>query len=369
MRFPGQKAVCAVLLAVMIGGCGHGQVTPEWERARAAYEKAPYVTDAKDLASGEYAASRDGRLYRLYIGRASFDTASGGYGPTRTLWFSEEELSLIPTLYEGDELVFRADAAFTERFVFERFFADGYTIGICNLKQTPTGRYRFDAVEGNANIAPGTDAEKAVELSARGVVIDRIGGGTLRSGGVSEGGTVRGLVKGERYAADLYVGTKLVKETFTADVYAMTSHERYVTTDYEFLPSGVLKVTIPEWFETGYYRIGGGVFRYVKGHEWSEETDFNKEIRITEEEELSPDEKSVWFVMRRQARVFVTVDVYGEGKGAPLAVISGEDDFSLSGTGSTLSGSFLLPTGRYCLKITGLEGRNVRYQMTADGGP
>ena len=50
----------------------------------------------------------------------------------------------------------------------------------------------------------------------------------------------------------------------------------YESNDYEFLSSNIVKVNIPEWFNSGYYMINGlGLFRYVVGSSYDESTNFN----------------------------------------------------------------------------------------------
>ena len=78
-----------------------------------------------------YVVSSDGTYHPLSFKNASFDTSSSSSSTEeRVLWYAEDEYADIPTLYAGDMIVYKKDESFDEAFEFERFYYDGYTVGI-----------------------------------------------------------------------------------------------------------------------------------------------------------------------------------------------------------------------------------------------
>ena len=380
-----KKTILALAAAalMLISGCGGADtVASEWEKSREAYAAMSYVESMDELESGHYYIWHNSRYYLPYINRASFDTSSVGKGTSRTVWFSQDELDMIPTLFEGDALIYYQDEAFGEKFVFERFFTQGYTIGLCNLRETETGRYSFDAVSGNANICAGSDAERLSALGEKGVIIDTLGQAQLRSANVAAGGTILGLKKDALYSAELYIGTQMYAYTLRADMYAMTSQESLVTKDYTFLKSRILRVDIPDYFQTGYYKVGDGLFRYVKGRAYSDDTNYNRPTTVTEktvveEEQVFAEntkaEVDIPFVLRRETALKVTV-TYSEHSEAAfqmsspqVSLVSSSAVYRLSQDGKTFSGTYRLPCGKYSLQVVGLNGRAYEYSLSVPG--
>ena len=98
----------------------------------------------------------------------------------------------------------------------------------------------------------------------------------LLKGMVTRAGTVLGLTKDSKYSVDVYVGSELSRLTLRADSRALAAMKTYDLTDYTFLEDKVLRIDIPQSLPTGYYLVNGkGLFRYVAGSAYDENTDFN----------------------------------------------------------------------------------------------
>ena len=245
---------------------------------RRAEEEDLYKTDFiknEDLHKNTYYVHDSAGFHAVSMEYSSFKQGSSGTEKSRTLWFIDDFAS-VPTLYEGDELVYYTENELTE-FSFERFEYVGYSLGLSNLTKTRTGRYAVNADRStSSDICSASDAGQLYSLAAKVTVIDTIGGKELGSTSVSDGGVILGLKRGNRYRTEVYVGTQLHEYTLAADTLCLTHMANYVTTDYVYLRSNIIRINIPEWFHTGYYMIGGqGLFRYVKGSTYSDGTDFN----------------------------------------------------------------------------------------------
>ena len=106
--------------------------------------------------------------------------------------------------------------------------------------------------------------------------MDAIGNAPLRENAISRAGTILGLQKDMVYDIDAYVGTVYKELQLTADSRALLSMEGDAVMDYEYLRSEVIRIQIPDTFNNGYYFVNGkGLFRYVKGDKYTDETDFN----------------------------------------------------------------------------------------------
>lgn len=265
-------------------------------------EEATEITDINDLQSEHfYIYDNVKQIYHpVYMKNASFKSDPEHLNTTqdnsRSIYFTDDWED-IPTYYEGNSLVYYTKNDLNENFVLERFKDEGYSIGISNLQPLASGRYFFNAHqeedELNPYINPDSEANQLFELDHEQVIIDNIGGATLRKGNVTDGGVIVPLKKNSTYAVDVYVGSTHHNYQLKADTRILTSMEVYQTTDYELNKSRILTINIPDEFNNGYYMINGqGVFRYVKGTSYTERTDFNIPNDIPEEETTETNEAS-----------------------------------------------------------------------------
>ena len=384
-------AIACVLILSVLSGCAafdrrteHGVVENEITEG-----EPTFLESMDDLVTGHFYVFHDGKYYDPVWQEMSFSPDSTGYQSSHTAWFSEENFGTIPTLYKGDYLVYYQDASFAESFIFDRFSDLGYTIGLCNLEKMSSGRYSFDAVTGSLNIAPYSDAARLTLLQEEDVVIDSIGKAELRSGNVTEAGTILGLKENEYYTTEVYVGTELHAYTLKADRMAFTAMESVRINDYTFLKNRIIRINIPNYFHSGYYSVNGsGIFRYVKGNSYDSHTDFNisndigisagdsqaNEVEAQEFTEEQDKEKSYPFTVRRESDVTVFVR-YGESERAdftyasPVVKVIGTDSvYTLRESGErSFTETIHLPAGRYYLTISEMNGRPYEYSVTAKG--
>lgn len=351
-------------------------------------EEVEIISDMNELEDGRYYILHDGKYYPLYKkGEATFnqDEASSSPLDSRSLFYMDD-WEKIPTMYMGDSLIYYTSDNLNESVIFERFEDLGYSIGICNLSRMDSGRYALNATTGddtkNRNINYKSDAARLLDLDSTQVIIDNIGGAQLRSGNISRGGTIIGLSKDKLYSTDLYVGTKLKNYVLKADTRILTSMEGYTINNYAFLRSKIIEIYIPEYFNTGYYKVGSdGVFRFVRGKAYTEMTDFNVPNNIPDEEKEEQDPEYVLddtkdvvytesFTVNQQTKVSV-VFTYEEPENSPyelstpvVKVIGNDGAYTLSDYDKgTLSAQMTLEPGQYKLEISGIHGRAYDYKV------
>lgn len=236
-----------------------------------------------------YVLHKDKSFQEVYWGAATFDEEDVVSSPNdnRVIWFDESMYKQIPTLYQGDELVYRTTDEIVETFNFERFEDFGYSVGLCGLKETDSGRYSISTDKDDNNTFPGGDTDELLLLDNDTVIIDTLGGKALRAPVTTENGvklnspvsrcnSILNLKKDVTYKAEIYEGTELKEYNFKADKRIMASMEVRETNDFTFEQEVIMNINIPSDFHNGYYMINGmGVFRYVNGTSYSENDDFN----------------------------------------------------------------------------------------------
>ena len=342
------------------------------------------VLDSMDkLQSGHVYIMHDGLFYSPVIYDSSFeDKKDGSSSRNRTAWFTEQEFSDVPTLYKGDSLIYYADAEnFSEKFYFERFEYLGYSVGLCNLKKTESGRFALSAYSGNSDVDPDSDAARLLSLNED-IIIDKIGQAELRSGNISPGGIIIGLKKDKYYQTEVYVGSELRLGTVKADVICLNSMSGEDVGSYEFLRSKILEIHIPENYHSGYYMVGGtGIFRYVTDTSYDSSTDFNipnektKTVRMEyAEQEFRGEnnaEKQVSFIIRKETEIEIEV-FFDDSKAAeytienPVVKVSGYGfSYTVPKTNGRFFSRITLPTGEYTLIISGIDARAYKYEVRA----
>lgn len=278
--------ITGIIACSAVSGCGTSET--EEESVQNTSEETSVISDVSLLESGQVYVCSDGLYYPLCSSEATFDMAEDDSETSddKTIWFSEDDWENVPTLYEGDTLVYRYDEDLDETFYIERFEYVGWTFGVANLTQTITGRYSYSG-DDTDDLDASSSAINLLTLGEYTLILDKVGGVELRSGNVTRGGLIIGLEKGMTYEVEAYIGTNLNILAITADRIALTSMADYETTDYEFLQSTIVEIHLPE-LKDGYYSVNGsGIFRLVNGSSWDEDTDFNEE---DEEDTGSTDE-------------------------------------------------------------------------------
>lgn len=285
--FKSGKIIPRILLCLCIAAALTGCST----FTRQKKEETTLADNEDSLEDGEYyilhKSGKKSTFTKVCMGDASYDTSEdaeisdtpSSTAASRTLRYTDD-YDEIPTLYDGDSLIFYSTRALDDGFVLERFESFGWTFGITGMTKMNSDRYSFltGGDDDPKNIDKKSDAAQLIKAFPDSkLVIDDIGGTKVRSNNVTRGGSITGgLKRGDTYSVNLYAGTEHYQYNLKADTYVMTSMAAYQDSDFEFLKSKILKINIPSWYNSGYYNINGkGVFRYVKGDSYNDSTDFN----------------------------------------------------------------------------------------------
>lgn len=215
------------------------------------------------------------------------------------LWFDSDTDQDIPTLYEGDKLLYVSSTEVPfEGISWERYADYGYSIGVANLIGDESGHYHINNADGDGFTGYIYEKSDAVELNQYKAIsnlfLDKVGETAVCDDGnlVSKGGTVAKLEKNGSYVCEWYTGTFYQDFIMIANVHPFCFLESFTTYDYEFLHSSCISISIPEWFKSGYYYANGiGFFRYVKdsdranynGEPYDEDISWNEPIIIKDE--------------------------------------------------------------------------------------
>ena len=331
-----------------------------------------------------YVMKSDGTFHRLYLGETSFGgrPVAPSASVKRVAWFGKDA-DRIPTMYRGESIAYRSSAEFSETFHIERFEDLGYTIGICGMKESGTGRYKFSTNPENMQIDMNASTGILYRLGDHIVTLDRIGDIELRKGNISKAGTVVGLERGKTYVTEVYIGTEVTKYSFVADVRAFVSSDVCALNDYSYTQGDTVSITFPDWFHSGYYLVGGyGIVRYVASdREFTEDMDMNipndPALPVGDDDAVGGQTETVKFRIDWEEEITVQV-TFEPGKGDddgygsipdPSAKVVGERAvYSLSpGKEGELTVTAVMPSGEYSLEITGLNGRAYNYRITGKG--
>lgn len=269
------------------------------------------TNDSKKLASGQYYVWHDESqsniendinvdvskfkrynydIFRpVYIEGALKNKAAGDN--YKTIMISAENEDNIPTLYKGDELIFVSDDNIPKSFSFERYYDHGYSVGISGLTEyiTGSGNYVLNMSNNeNINIKSNSSAAKLANYLSDDVIISfpYIGDKKITASDISKSGTIKGLLLNSEYNTSIYIGSKRYTLKLRADTRIFSSYEQEFTSNqYSFVGSNVMKITIPEYFKSGYYCINGmGLFRYVAdGDSYDNSTNFNDSIIVRDD--------------------------------------------------------------------------------------
>lgn len=204
----------------------------------------------------------------------------------RILWMNASNDNKIPTLYEGDELIYYSNNAIPTTLSIERFYDHGYTIGVYGLEENITGseQYVLRSSTTNSGLKTGSSAAKLAQLLTEddsAISFADIGEQPVNAEKISKAGTIKGLLCNSDYKTSVYKGTQRYTVTLTADTRVFSSMESFSSISYDLIGNGVLRVNLPDYLKSGYYYINGvGIFRYVKGTSYDNTTNFNDPVII-----------------------------------------------------------------------------------------
>ena len=379
MKINKAKRVLSGLLVSVIGmsmltGCaGLEEKTTEKEEQTFDIKKV-----VKGLDDGGYYVVHNNVPKKIYFGNATYDEGSTTTSvdpdaeTDRAMWYTED-YKKIPTMYDGDVLIYYSTEELAEEFNFERYEDLGKTVGVSGLKKTKSGRYKFEVSEDSKFVYPNHDTSKLLNFSQDSVILDEIGGQPIREDNISRCGSIYGLPADKTFKCKVYGGTEVTNMNFKSDVREFASYQDYVSNDYTFLSTNIIKVNIPEWFNTGYYCLDGeGMFRYVIGDKYDKKTDFNvlnNNPEENENDENSGEQKNeAFFIASNELgnkTLTVTLGAAPEGTTATMTVTDphGKEFTATEGAeGSIVLNYDASAVGEYTVTITNLGGRT--YTLT-----
>lgn len=328
-----KKRLLALLMvsSMVLAGCS---MEEQPENKQENYSIRVYNKD--ELENGFYYIKHGDEFYQIKDGFSNFkDNQETDYDysvqeeeqpdGTRSFFYGRDKSEkTIPTMYQGDELIYKSQNNIESVFEWERFVDAGYTFGIRGIEKADSGAYVFtnyclnifadtpfaekigrsdsaenenmkysedsDYKEGEeatqespkdssqkeeesenvnlywkytiSDIKSGQESmEKAVSSSAvSGSAISE----PLSSEILSPCGTIQGLNPDTEYTVDVHKGTKLYQIKTKPDARVFYNFENYWTKGVSFSEDGYAIIAVPEAFKSGYYKCNNsGLFRYV----------------------------------------------------------------------------------------------------------
>lgn len=225
--------------------------------------------------------------YQIYASDHSFDgsnTQAAGADPTRITWLNYNvDEGMVPTLYPGDKLIYKSSTSIPTLYYWEKFFDDGYSVGVAGLKQDISGNYKYSTSDNSTTrTMPTSDATGFDALDADSIYLVSVGDERITPKNVSDAGFVKGLKLMHAYTCDIRTGTEKISATLTANIHCFSSAENYITSKFDFITDHIAEIDIPDYLTTGYYYMNGlGMFRYLKTEESVDdltESDYNQTI-------------------------------------------------------------------------------------------
>lgn len=204
------------------------------------------------------------------------NTEPKGFSPKRLVWVNKDiDESQIPTMYAKDKLIYKSSKKIPTTYAMEKFFDNGYTLGVMGLTQDLSGNYRYygkdDSTNKSATMstsdAVGFDSLKGVES----IYLAQVGNKRVTPLNVSPSGTITGLKKDKVYSCDVRKGTERIDAKLTCNIHYFSSAETYLFGSFSFVTPVIAQINVPDYVETGYFRINdGGFFRYVSDSDVSD---------------------------------------------------------------------------------------------------
>ena len=165
------RFICLALSAILafgLTGCGN----------KSSENKIGVITfdDIDKLADGGYYVQHGDVYYQPYFGQTSFTPGrvASAKDDKRVAWYGEDYAN-IPTMNKGDTIVYHSTQPFTEGITIERFEDLGYTVGICQMKETSSGRYSFATDSRKFNVDIKSDAGTLCQNGETTATFEKIG--------------------------------------------------------------------------------------------------------------------------------------------------------------------------------------------------
>lgn len=298
-----RKMFLLFAIGLTLTGCSFGststestEVTEETADYKETSSQGIIIKTQKDidkLKNNMYYVVHDDVYYPLYYGQGNcIDSVSyDDYADqNRVQFFTINDLDEIPTLYEGDKLMYYSTDTLLPYIMWERFYDNGYTIGLTNIKLNIADKAYVDFEDDNNDIGPiltNNEDELFSLNSEQGnqLLLDKISGTDIIPDFIDHG-IIKGLKKDAPYDLDVYSGSIYKHITTNAYFKAMFAFELFASIEYTPLQDYLYEVAIPSYLTTGYYNIDNmGFLRYVKGTEFDDSTDFNVPLLFASKED------------------------------------------------------------------------------------
>lgn len=240
-------------------------------------ENAYYITHSvvewvEDKKTGEKTKVEYTKYYPLLQSEKTYTEKRSdyaGYDFNRVTWVNYNiDEGLIPTMYAGDKLIYKSSTYIPTKYALEKFFDNGYTLGVCGLKQDLSTNYAY--VSGGADkggtgfVLSTSDAAGFESLEAESIYFVYVDDTYVTPSNVSLSGTITGLNLMQKYNCDIRTGTEKIAATLTCNARYFSSAETYMFGAFTFITPIIAELNIPEYVSTGYYEINdAGFFRYV----------------------------------------------------------------------------------------------------------
>lgn len=293
----GKRIISSILIVVLcmgVSGCSRENIFKE-------EEVPPSINPVKDkeLENGGYYIKDGTNFYSVYKADASFTGSSDrADSENRTIWNTDEEDELIPTLYKGEVIAYCTETNIPTEFTLERFKDLGYTFGIKSLKDSDNGYHKAGTT---GNIKSGSSLASAISgLENNEIGVSSVNGKELADENFTECGTIKGLKKGKKYTAGLYIGSVYGEKEVVADTHMYQSSETIKTEDIHLTKNGYVAIELPGTLKTGYYYIEGkGMFRYIADYYYAakdlDSYDYNEKnsdtVSVALDDTLETDER------------------------------------------------------------------------------
>lgn len=239
---------------------------------------------------------QNGYYYPVCIGVMTFDEFPETYvNPDRQVFYDSSIEGMIPTVFDDCKLVYYSTTGLLDYIVWERFYDQGYTIGVWNIQQMISPRLYLHLEKNEECIYPDTAMQDIYNLATKteDVMIDKLGDNTPATPDLLDGTifSSENFVKDQLVDVAVYDGTYYHHYEMAASMHAFKAYELYASIEYNTLGlENFYEIEIPDYLETGYYFLNnGGMIRLVRGDSYSSETDFNEQVLFPEVDETAYD--------------------------------------------------------------------------------
>lgn len=284
-----KKLICIALAAAMCAsiftGCGKKKAQTQEKKILTPDDMEPdYYTDEENIPSGTYCIAHKAgknkkdmtvRYYPLYQADSFGKPDNGATGPdgSRYFWLNyNKDEGKLPTMYPGDRIVYKSDQNIPDSYTIEKFFDEGYTIGVGGIYESDIGKPAINLEEDGCYICKTSDARILRKMKTKDsdsekseIIFNAINGKELKMDNIDAAGMVSGLKEGKTYEFDLRLGTQSYPTKLKANIHEFMLGETYKYKSFDYVTDTMIRVNLPDYLTTGYYEINGaGAFRFLK---------------------------------------------------------------------------------------------------------